>query len=45
MSFNGVIAPGANTSFGFQGTYSGSNATDTHLHRELRWANVCCSQH
>ncbi|GAA1256115.1 hypothetical protein GCM10009677_02780 [Sphaerisporangium rubeum] len=26
MSYNGSIAPGANTSIGFQGTYSGSNA-------------------
>ena len=29
MSYNGAIAPGANTSFGFQGTYSGSNAAPT----------------
>ncbi|NUR61496.1 MAG: glycoside hydrolase [Catenulispora sp.] len=29
MSYNGTIAPGANTSFGFQGTYSGSNAKPT----------------
>ncbi|MFC6081723.1 GH12 family glycosyl hydrolase domain-containing protein [Sphaerisporangium aureirubrum] len=25
MSYNGTIAPGANTSFGFQGSYSGTN--------------------
>ncbi|NUP50241.1 MAG: glycoside hydrolase, partial [Catenulispora sp.] len=29
MSYNGAIAPGANTSFGFQATYSGSNANPT----------------
>jgi cellulose 1,4-beta-cellobiosidase len=29
MSYNGAIAPGANTSFGFQGTYSGSNSNPT----------------
>jgi cellulose 1,4-beta-cellobiosidase len=29
MSYNGTIAPGANTSFGFQGTYSGTNAAPT----------------
>ena len=29
MSYNGAIAPGANTSFGFQATYSGSNAAPT----------------
>ncbi|HEY0499248.1 MAG TPA: glycoside hydrolase family 6 protein [Kutzneria sp.] len=29
MSYNGVIAPGANTSFGFQASYSGSNAKPT----------------
>jgi cellulose 1,4-beta-cellobiosidase len=29
MSYNGAIAAGANTSFGFQGGYSGSNATPT----------------
>ncbi|MGH3631938.1 MAG: cellulose binding domain-containing protein, partial [Sciscionella sp.] len=29
MSYNGAIAPGANTTFGFQGTYSGTNAAPT----------------
>ena len=29
MNYNGAIAPGANTSFGFQATYSGSNAKPT----------------
>ena len=29
MSYDGAIAPGASTSFGFQGTYSGSNANPT----------------
>ena len=28
-SYNGVINPGSNTSFGFQGTYSGTNAAPT----------------
>jgi cellulose 1,4-beta-cellobiosidase len=28
-SYNGSIAPGGNTSFGFQGTYSGSNPSPT----------------
>jgi cellulase/cellobiase CelA1 len=26
MPYNGSLAPGASTTFGFQGTYSGSNA-------------------
>jgi hypothetical protein len=29
LSYNGSLAPGASTSFGFQGTYSGSNPTPT----------------
>ena len=29
MSYNGVIAPGANTSFGFQAGYSGTNTAPT----------------
>jgi cellulose binding protein with CBM2 domain/fibronectin type III domain protein len=29
MSYNGAIAPGANTSFGFQGTWSASSASPT----------------
>jgi len=29
VNWNGPIAPGQSTSFGFQGTYSGSNATPT----------------
>jgi hypothetical protein len=29
MSYNGVIAPGANTSFGFQGSYTGTNSAPT----------------
>jgi Glycosyl hydrolase family 12/Cellulose binding domain len=29
LSYNGTLAPGANTSFGFQGTWSGSNPTPT----------------
>jgi chitodextrinase len=29
MSYNGAIAPGANTSFGFQASYSGTNAAPT----------------
>lgn len=27
MSYNGSLAPGANTSFGFQGTHNGNNPT------------------
>jgi cellulose 1,4-beta-cellobiosidase len=29
MNYNGAIAPGSNTTFGFQGTYSGTNAAPT----------------
>jgi hypothetical protein len=29
MGYNGSVAPGANTSFGFQGAYSGTNGTPT----------------
>jgi chitodextrinase len=29
MSYNGVVAPGGNTAFGFQAAYSGSNAVPT----------------
>jgi acetyl esterase/lipase len=29
VSYNATIAPGANTTFGFQGTYSGTNASPT----------------
>jgi cellulase/cellobiase CelA1 len=29
MSYNGAVAPGGTTAFGFQATYSGSNAVPT----------------
>jgi hypothetical protein len=29
MSWNGVLAPGASTSIGFNGSYTGSNPTPT----------------
>lgn len=29
MSYNGTLAPGQSTSFGFQGTYSGTNSAPT----------------
>ena len=29
VSYNGTLAPGQSTSFGFQGTYSGTNAAPT----------------
>ena len=36
LSYNGTLAPGASTSFGFNGTHTGSNPKPTSLHPQRR---------